>query len=213
MIIVRSSSRGFTLIEMSVVLVIAALLLAAVLQGQQMVESARYKSLKRDISDYHEAFDTFQQRYNAVPGDYADASTRLNQAWTASQDGDGNGVIDSGATLGCDTADEEDCLAWRHLRAARLLSGDDSLAGSAASPAHAFQGMVSGFFTDVDGNSEFGHKLLIEDVPAEYANQLDDELDDGVYNSGFVSCATGCDGPPAGWPDDNEALVDIVYAL
>lgn len=192
-------------------LVIVGFLLAAVLQGRQMIESARFKSLKADLGEYRDAFDTFEQRYNALPGDYADADTRLGMG--ASSVGNGNGVIDSGGTLGCDTVDEEDCLAWRHLRAARLIRGDDSLAGTAARPEHAFQGTVSGFFTGTQGNGEFGHKLLILDVPAEFANQLDDDLDDGDPASGTVTCNNGCTGAPLAWPTDPEAFVDVIYAL
>jgi len=203
--------NGFTLIEASIVLVIVGFLLAAVLQGRQMIESARYKSLKADLADYQDAFETFRQRYNALPGDYADADSRLGLS--GSSTGDGNGVIDSGSNLGCDTADEEDCLSWRHLRAARLIRGDEGLTGADASPEHAFQGVVSGFFTGTDANGEFGHKLLVLDVPAGFAGQLDDDLDDGVADSGLVSCENGCTGSPPVWPADNETRVDVVYAL
>lgn len=207
----RNKQTGFTLIEAAIVLVIVGFLLAAVLQGRQMIESARFKSLKADLGEYREAFDTFQQRYNALPGDYADADTRLGMS--ASSTGNGNGVVDTGGTLGCDTVDEEECLAWRHLRAARLIRGDGDLTGTAAAPEHAFQGTVSGFFTGSQGNSEFGHKLLVLDVPARFANQLDDDLDDGEAGSGMVSCNNGCSGSPLAWPSDDEALVDVIYAL
>jgi prepilin-type N-terminal cleavage/methylation domain-containing protein len=205
----RNKQNGFTLIEAAIVLVIVGLLLGAVLQGRQLIESARFKSLKSDLGEYREAFDTFQQRYNAVPGDYADADTRLGMA--ASSTGDGNGVIDTGGTLGCDTVDEEECLAWRHLRAARLIRGDAGLTGTDAPPEHAFQGTVSGFFTGSQGNGEFGHKLLVLDVPARFANQLDDDLDDGDPDVGLISCNSGCSGGV--WPANDEALVDVIYAF
>lgn len=190
-------------------LVIIALLLGAILQGRQLIESARFKSLKGDLGEYRDAFDTFQQRYNALPGDYADADTRLGMG--GSSVGNGNGLIDSGGTLGCDNVDEEECLAWRHLRAARLIRGDAGQTGSAASPDHAFQGTVAGFFTgnQGDGTPDFGHKLLVLDVPARFAQQLDDDLDDGNSSDGVVYC-NGCGGT---WPADDEALVDVIYAL
>jgi len=207
----RNSQKGFTLIEAAIVLVIVGFLLGAVLQGRQMIESARFKSLKSDLGEYRDAFGTFRQRYNALPGDYADADTRLGMS--AGSTGNGNGVIDSGGSLGCDTVDEEDCLAWRHLRAARLIRGDVGLTGSAASPEHAFQGTVSGFFTGIQGNGEFAHKLLVLDVPAGFAAQLDDDLDDGQAGSGVVSCNNGCSGSPLEWPSNSESLVDVIYAL
>jgi len=197
--------KGFTLIEAAIVLVIVGFLLAAVLQGRQMIESARYKSLQRDLGEYREAFESFRERYNALPGDYSQAVSRLGLPA-----GDGNGVIDDGP--GCANAADETCRAWQHLRAARLIKGDATVDGADASPEHAFNGTVSAFFTGTEGNSEFGHKLLIEDVPAEFAAQLDEDLDDGVFDSGFVSCraGSGCSGS---WPADNETRVDVVYAF
>lgn len=201
--------QGFTLIEASIVLVIVGLLLAAVLQGQRLIEGARYKSLKSDLGDYRQAFDAFTDRYNALPGDYAEADARLGL--DAADNGDGNGVIDDGP--GCASDTDESCLAWQHLRAARLLGGDDTASGAAASPTHAFQGTVTSIFTGTAGNGEFGHKILVEDLPAGFARQLDDELDDGVHDGGFVSCQSGCAGPPVGWPTDNDTPVDVIYAF
>lgn len=192
-------------------LVIVGFVLAAVLQGRQMIQSARFKSLKADISEYQDAFETFRVRYNALPGDYADADTRLGLG--ASSVGNGNGIIDTASGLGCDAVDEEECLAWRHLRAARLIQGDEGLTGESAAPEHAFQGVVSGFFTGTQGNGEFGHKLRVLDVPATFASQLDDDRDDGVAANGFVTCNGGCSGSPPTWPSDPEALVEVIYAF
>ncbi|MDX1610182.1 MAG: prepilin-type N-terminal cleavage/methylation domain-containing protein [Halofilum sp. (in: g-proteobacteria)] len=198
--------RGFTLIEASVVLVIVALLLTAILQGQSLIEGARYKSLKRDIGDYREAFEAFRQRYNALPGDFAAAESRLGLAGGA--DGNGNGVIDGGPA--CDSSGEEACRSWQHLRGARLIAGDDSISDTTAPPEHDFQGRFSAFFSGTEGNGEFGNKLLIEDLPAEFAIQLDEQLDDGIHDAGLISCESGCSG---GWPSALDALVDVVYAL
>lgn len=196
---------GFTLIEAAVVLVIIGFLLAAVLQGQQMIASARYKALMRDIGDYREAFENFRDRYNALPGDYGNADDRFDLTGT---DGDGDGVIDNGPD--CDANSDESCRAWQHLRGARLLNGDKDREGPDASPEHAFQGRVAAFFTGTQGNGEFGHKLLIEDVPPEFAIRMDDDLDDGIHNSGWISCLNGCSGD---WPDVDGNDVDIVHAL
>lgn len=202
----RTRMHGFTLIEAAVVLVIVGFLLAAVLQGQQMIAGARYKSLMRDIGDYRDAFESFRERYNALPGDFANAENRLGLA--AGADGDGNGVIDGGPR--CDTDGEESCRSWQHLRAARLINGDDSISTTDAPPEHAFQGLVSAFFTGDEGNGEFGHKLLIEDVPPEFATRMDDDLDDGIHDAGWISCQSGCTGD---WPPVDGNDVDVVHAL
>ncbi len=207
----RFHAGGFTLIEAAIVMVAIGILIVAVLQGQQLVDSARYKALKSDVDDYRSAFNSFQQRYDALPGDFANAEDRLGLA--AGANGDGNGVIDGGPD--CDTNGEEACRSWQHLRAARLISGDDSDSTTGAPPDHAFQGVVSAFFTGTDGNGEFGHKLLLQEIPTEFAIRLDEELDDGIYNAGSVSCLAGgaCDSP-GDWPAvSTGARVDVVYAF
>lgn len=201
--------RGFSLVEAAVVLVIIALILGAVLQGRALIASAEYKSLKEQIGSYKGAFDTFRDRFNALPGDFAEANDRFG---LSGANGSGNGVIDDGPVCGNDN--DESCLAWQHLRAADLLKGDAGVAGTAASPKHPYGGAFSGFFTGNDGNDEFGHKLLICEVPAEIARQLDGDLDDAISNGGRVSGLSDCadSGPGiADWPDDG--TVAVVYAL
>lgn len=204
----RARQRGFSLVEAAIVLVIIALILGAVLQGRALIGSAEYKSLKDQVGSYRSAFDTFRDRFNALPGDFADANDRLG---LTGANGGGNGVIDDGPS--CDASGEESCLAWRHLRAADLLEGDPGVAGTGASPEHPYESVVSGFFTgDHLGNGDFGHKLLILDLPVEVARQLDDDLDDGVCNDGRVSGRSDpgdCSGTD--WADVD--AVDVVYAL
>ena len=189
-------------------LVIIGVLVAVVLQGQRLIASAEYKSLRHDIADYESAFDAFRDRYSALPGDFDAASTRLDSGLG---DGDGDGVIEDGPQ--CSATGNETCRAWQHLRAAELIKGDSALAGTNAPPGHVYQGDVSAYFTGTQGNAEFGHKLLVLDVPADFANQLDDDLDDGDPASGAVSCNNGCSGTPLAWPADPEAFVDVIYAL
>lgn len=197
--------RGFSLVEAAIVLVIIALILGAVLQGRSLIANAEYKSLKEKIGSHKTAFDTFRERFNALPGDFADASDRLGVAG-----GNGNGVIDDGPS--CGASGDESCRAWQHLRAADLVEGDPGVAGTAAAPEHPYAGVVSGLFTGTDGDGEFRHKLLILDLPVEIARRLDDELDDGICDQGRISGLSGCTGTgSADWPASGS--VDVVYAL
>ena len=58
---VISSQRGFTLVEMSIVLVIIALLVAGVLVGQDMINAAAVRSQIAQIEKYNSAVNTFQK--------------------------------------------------------------------------------------------------------------------------------------------------------
>src|SRR6202162_5353761 len=81
-------SKGFTLIEIAIVLVIIGLLLGGVLKGQELITGARVRNLISQQDGIKAAFFGFQDRFRALPGDYASASTNINGVTIA---GDGNG--------------------------------------------------------------------------------------------------------------------------
>src|SRR5215510_4452973 len=89
--------RGFTLIEVAVVLVILGCLMAGVLHAQELIQSARVRALIAQQSDIKAAYYAFYDRYKALPGDYAAASANINCGATPCLDGDGDGRIDPSA--------------------------------------------------------------------------------------------------------------------
>lgn len=184
-------------------LVIIGIALASVLQGRELVANAKYKSFKNGLADYAEAFHIFQDRYNALPGDFPHANADLGQP-----DGDGDGVIEDGPACGGST--DESCRAWQHLRAASLVKGDPDDVGTAASPEHSYNGVFSAFFTGSAGNGRFDHKIMVDDLPLEIAKRVDNDLDDGVCTSGRISSQNGCDG--SDW-DTTLDTADLIYAL
>src|SRR5450759_4813344 len=68
--IVRIKSNGFTLIELSIVLVIIGLLITGIgLLAQSQIESARIKSVITQMGDLTGAIGDFKARFNFLPGD------------------------------------------------------------------------------------------------------------------------------------------------
>src|SRR5262249_49069165 len=69
---VRTSAaqKGFTLIEMSIVLVIIGLIIGGILKGQEIVESSRQKNFITQLDSTRAAVNTFVDRYRALPGDF-----------------------------------------------------------------------------------------------------------------------------------------------
>ena len=107
------SSRGFTLIEISIVLVIIGLIIGGIMVGRSMIRSSEIKSIFTDLERFEAARMTFRSKYNCLPGDCSSAvSIGLGN------NGDGNGCVNHVS------AGNEVWLFWTHLGSAELLSGD-----------------------------------------------------------------------------------------
>src|SRR5688572_15750081 len=62
-------NKGFTLVELSIVLVIIGLLIGGILAAQSMISTTKIQSFVRQIGQFDAAAGSFQARYNALPGD------------------------------------------------------------------------------------------------------------------------------------------------
>lgn len=101
---------GFTLVELSIVLVIIGLLLGGVLVGKDMIRQSQLRKVVSDLQQYDTAVTLFQDKYNALPGDIANATVY----WNGTANGNGDGQIGMYA---------ESYRAWQHLAFAGLIKG------------------------------------------------------------------------------------------
>ena len=62
--------KGFTLVEIAIVLVIIGLLLGGILKGQELINSARVRNLADQNSGVQAAYYGFIDRYRRIPGDF-----------------------------------------------------------------------------------------------------------------------------------------------
>jgi prepilin-type N-terminal cleavage/methylation domain-containing protein len=127
-------SRGFTLVEIAIVLVILGLIIGGVLKGQEMLTNGKLKRIESDNSGIIVAMHSYQDRYLQLPGDDNKADQHfsiytdgINDPATADINGDGDGTI-SGSWIG--SSNSESANFWKHLRASGLIPGggdDDTL--------------------------------------------------------------------------------------
>lgn len=127
---IGARQKGFTLIEMSIVLVIIGLIIGGILKGQEIIESSRQKSLVAQMDATRAAVNTFVDRYSALPGDYLLATTRVSAGNGGSiANGDGNGIVGAGvataALIGSTNVSgaAENIQFFNHLAGAKLIDG------------------------------------------------------------------------------------------
>lgn len=167
----KSAQKGFTLVEIAIVLVIIGLLLGGVLKGQALITSAKYKNLADQANSIQAAVYAYQDKYKALPGDDLQFTTRgctVPAGFTATN-GNGDGQI---TEYGSSLVD---------LVACGFLTGSLNTDGSMT---HVLGGKVYLFNQTLQGKT--GNLVRFDNLTDEYALQLDKTLDDGFYNSGTV---------------------------
>ena len=191
---VSSRQKGFTLVEIAIVLVIIGLLLGGVLKGQEMIESAKAKALVNEIKGVQAAYNGYQDKFRAVPGDDIRATTNLgvtvNGITILNPTGGtaGNGLIDSGTWVGAATpvVGNQSALFWQHVRAANLVTGD-----AANGQATNAVGGLMGVTNTVQFTGFAGRYVCTGTIDGKYAKMIDLMLDNGVGDTGSVMVKAG----------------------
>ena len=123
---------AFSLVELSIVLVILGLLTGGILAGQSLIRGAELRSVSADIQRYMAASHTFRDKYFALPGDMTNAEkfwgtmatgtcpNATGGTGTQTCNGDGNGQLWA-ATAASTTG--ESFTFWQHLANAGLVEG------------------------------------------------------------------------------------------
>lgn len=151
------AQRGFTLIELAIVLVIIGLIAAGVLSAQTMIRTAQLRGAISEYDAHLKAIKEFQDKYLALPGDMNNAEAQWGSDTTCpgtaynnvpkkqTCNGDGSGTIGSSDQWGGISHPEEWFRAWQQLADA---------------------GFTPGLYTGVHGSGSLNEAVPGQNVPS-----------------------------------------------
>jgi prepilin-type N-terminal cleavage/methylation domain-containing protein len=128
---VVTHKSGFTLIELSIVLVIIGLIAGGIVAGQDLIEVAAVRAQVAQIEKYDTAVNTFRVKYAYLPGDIPEPNATAIGFTPRGQyagEGDGNGMIEGDCSdiIACGPCGfcisiGEGLLFWEDLGIANLI--------------------------------------------------------------------------------------------
>ena len=203
----RARRAGFTIVEMTIVLVVIGLLLSGILKGQELINGAKIRAIVDRQNSIRIAWFEFVDHFGAKPGDFARAGEFIANATSPplplpSTSTAGNGLVEL----------EESDLAMEHLTLAGLLRCQQCVDGARTvastptaenSPTNQYDGVISIWHngqtrpTDpldyairrpMSMLSELApRRLQIHTgprIPSNILAEVDRKIDDGLANSG-----------------------------
>lgn len=206
-------SKGFSLVELSIALVIIGLLVGGILAGKSLIRASELRTIPTAIQTNYTAVMTFRDKYFQLPGDMNNAAS----FWSASCsdhtnnncNGDGNGQL---TIANCSSSIAlEGNRAWQHMSLAGLIEGDFSgmnsncansiyygnpgrsvpklKAGGNVGMMMYYCGWCDAMLTNAYSNffalgSYGGNALEVGFISPEEAWNIDTKIDDGLVNAG-----------------------------
>lgn len=201
--VTKNCKKGFTLVELSIVLIIIGVLVAGIISGREIIRQAEYRSVISDYERFVTAYNTFEGLYGRIPGDLSveDARELLGDD-EIEGGGDGNGLI--AYFPGGEEAFREINAAWEHLSISGILSGEFEglgdelpLIDNNLAPLSRIQGGLYVILNEIDGSP---------------SADFDTPYPDGLKaNSNYIFLTSEIVAPST-FTSDESAIIDVVGA-
>lgn len=174
--------RGFTLVELAIVLVIIGLILGMAFKGKDLIDGAKVKSLASQYNKMQAGFNTYYDKYGAYPGDGCAAVVAVGGAapvTTCAAGATRNGILAGVAETESSTAllQNTNILTTAELQ---------NMFGSRWGITNNAQGapFVAGVNYMVPTTTAVGTAAVSTAVDARFVCALDHLIDDGIAATG-----------------------------
>ena len=232
--------QGFSLLELSIAIVIIGLVVGGILVGINMIRAAEIRSIMNDMNKYQSAVLVFKDKFLSLPGDMINATaywgradggadltqncaSPLTDAGTGTQTCNGNGDrwVDGSV---------EQRRAWQHLGNAGMVEGAYSGVGPAKpginAPLTKLDTVTFRFIRALGTTTLFGKQGQTMRIgrpssfdgndhaflTPEEAASLDSKIDDGLADGGMFRATCGSDS--AYWsPPNCTGCTTLYWAL
>ena len=200
-------ARGFTLVELSIVLVIIALLFVGILQGQSLIGQARSNDVVAIIDDLRNATTQFKQRYKYLPGDWPYTANEIPNVVAATSVGtNGDGYVDGSvdATGAAEAGSEVAELPWQLFNAGFIAKIDQGTPTrritTSFGPVHVVSratanSLVAGFSAE---NPSARNAVVFFNLPCNLVAEVDGKIDNNAVTTGHALGAA-CNGGSMQW--------------
>jgi prepilin-type N-terminal cleavage/methylation domain-containing protein len=197
----KQNQAGFTLVELSIVLVIIGLIVSGVLAGQALIQQAKLRSQIRQIEELNLALGAFQGKFNFLPGDLPNPTRFFSTITGVTANGNGliSGAVNSGTT-------EAGVAIWQLYLSKLVQEKADAAAGTVRSKLDNGLGIVLNSSTSTNNYFFFGHRASVNasgnfvvatnaftlgaGLTGVESYALDSKLDDGAPATGNVLSLT-----------------------
>lgn len=200
-----TSQNGFTLVELSIVLVIIGLIIGGILKGQELIGNAEIKNVIAQSQSYQSSTVAFKDKYGTLPGDIVGPENFIPNCTAApckpGAGTQGDGLVGATTTAAYNTnvsAAAENIAFWQQLAAARFIGDIDTDGTSTATFGSRFPSAATGGGFHVLYQATTGrHVLRLSALPTTVAGtagalrpdqalQVDRVMDDGRPGTGSV---------------------------
>ncbi len=219
----KSKKSAFSLIELSIVLIIIGLLVAGITGGASLIESAKIRSLMNEVRGYQQAFYSFKAAKDRLPGDI-DGSGILGGGGGQSYDNNsfGGNYVSSNTAYGV-PQDQVGPFVDLYLekiidfepKKTKAQSGALTRENGGSPKSKAFPDLLYTFWrgwTDANVDSLMYNTPQYNyfsgggsELKVRFLQSLDEKMDDGLYNNGSIRVKCGSSSGVGGQTDYDTA--------